>query len=637
MKQNRFNMLAKYKLLILFVVVSFFGVVGGVQASKTEGTIDPAHHYAWGENVGWVDFATSTVAITDSAVTGNIYGENVGWINLNLANTSAGILSGQAWGENVGWVDFSHVTIDNHGVFTGAAYGENIGWIKFGTTTNKVVTDWRPAIVRQPLTLTKNSLSPVKAEVNAEPDYFYVRLKVQPSADVSLAPVSSINDSLLFDKRTLTFTSSNWGTYQSLVVYANSTSSASTVNLTFAINSADENYDNLDPVASTTVNVSIGYKKSYFNNGSATNGEHCTGLCGGSSPTSTIIVVDQPVAPKVPTQIVAVDLPAVINYPFIQSVQSTVNHKISGSSVTVVMPAGTIITPATLAVNPKEAISALLPVLPKGNNAISTSTPPADQELYLKPINDVIFDVTLKDNFSGAYIESLTSSNLQLTFNLPAISKTEDAKTIGLYYLDESESKWVRVKFAFVSPTEKQVIASLNHLTKFAVFRSTAETMDTSLPVVVEVPPVEPEVGPGFQTDTGDVPTEAVFPVDEPVAIVVAPTLTAEQLKLYRGKFIKDSKGNAFYVDQKNDAVTLVTSVNASSFLAKTAIGIKDKDLIKISNLGDKTVSAFSRRFYFKILLQVDNKGQLWYVNRDCKKTKVYDALGLAIKMATEV
>lgn len=127
-----------------------------VHASTTDGTIDATYHYAWGENVGWVDFGSSAgnIHITDSAVVGSAYGENIGWVTFNpsqyggVANNAEGALSGYAWSENTGWVDFSNVTISTSGVFAGSAYGENIGWITFGTGYNKVVTDWRPASTR---------------------------------------------------------------------------------------------------------------------------------------------------------------------------------------------------------------------------------------------------------------------------------------------------------------------------------------------------------------------------------------------------------------------------------------------------------------------------------------------------------
>ncbi len=126
--------------------------------------------YAWGENIGWVDFAPSggNVYAADNALWGYAYGENIGWISLNCANEDsacgssnfkvsndgAGNLSGYAYGENVGWINFGsatstyHVVIDASGDFTGFAWGENVGWISFnsangGDITYKVSTNWR--------------------------------------------------------------------------------------------------------------------------------------------------------------------------------------------------------------------------------------------------------------------------------------------------------------------------------------------------------------------------------------------------------------------------------------------------------------------------------------------------------------
>lgn len=134
-------------MFFLLILISFLIINNQAFASMTNGTIDPDYHYAWGENIGWVDF--KNITISDTALTGSVYGENIGWIYLStITNTNTGILSGYAWGENVGWVDFSKATIGTDGVFSGGIYGENIGWITFGTNSNKVLTDWRPASVR---------------------------------------------------------------------------------------------------------------------------------------------------------------------------------------------------------------------------------------------------------------------------------------------------------------------------------------------------------------------------------------------------------------------------------------------------------------------------------------------------------
>lgn len=121
--------------------------------------IDPIDKYAWGENVGFINWgntpAPGTPFVDDGFLSGYIWGENIGWINLGdgngpYANTdgtnfgvnfsgASNLLSGFAWGENVGWINFSGgalaaprdpALIDfANNRFRGYVWGENIGWI----------------------------------------------------------------------------------------------------------------------------------------------------------------------------------------------------------------------------------------------------------------------------------------------------------------------------------------------------------------------------------------------------------------------------------------------------------------------------------------------------------------------------
>ena len=128
-----------------------------IASADTNDQIDATNSFAWAENVGWINFRSSTsVNIPSSgALTGYLWGENIGWISLNCSNTSScgtvnysvtntsGTLSGYGWAENVGWISFNcsntsscgivsySVTIDGSGNFAGWAWGENIGWISF--------------------------------------------------------------------------------------------------------------------------------------------------------------------------------------------------------------------------------------------------------------------------------------------------------------------------------------------------------------------------------------------------------------------------------------------------------------------------------------------------------------------------
>jgi len=153
-KYNITMRMIKAGIVFFIVLIGLVLSVNFAFASSTDGTIDSTYKYAWGENIGWVNFGTSNgnVHVTDSGLSGYALSENVGWINLNnVANDGQGNLSGYAWGENVGWINFAPtnggVVINSSGEFTGSALGENIGWIIFNGDY-KVKTDWRPRSAR---------------------------------------------------------------------------------------------------------------------------------------------------------------------------------------------------------------------------------------------------------------------------------------------------------------------------------------------------------------------------------------------------------------------------------------------------------------------------------------------------------
>lgn len=175
--------------LSVTVLAGVLLLAGHTAASTTDGTIDTTSKYAWGENVGWLNFGTSqgNTHVLDAELTGYAWGENVGWVSLNCSNTNScgtvsykvsndreGNLTGYAWGENLGWVSVNcantsscatvdyKVTVTSSGEFRGYAWSENAGWIVFNCATTsscatvdyKVATDWRPESARgQPLPL----------------------------------------------------------------------------------------------------------------------------------------------------------------------------------------------------------------------------------------------------------------------------------------------------------------------------------------------------------------------------------------------------------------------------------------------------------------------------------------------------
>jgi len=150
-----------FSLIVVFIAIVILNITI-VFASTTDGTINTTNKYAWGENIGWLNFSTTEgdVHVTDSALSGYAWAENIGWIYLNdIDNDGEGNLSGYAWSENTGWIDFAPtyggVTINSSGEFSGYAWGENIGWIVFGGFDNSVKTDWRPVSARATPTPTQ--------------------------------------------------------------------------------------------------------------------------------------------------------------------------------------------------------------------------------------------------------------------------------------------------------------------------------------------------------------------------------------------------------------------------------------------------------------------------------------------------
>ncbi|MEK7638484.1 MAG: hypothetical protein AAB375_03620 [Patescibacteria group bacterium] len=148
--------------VVAVLVVSCQLSVVGYAVPAMALNIDATNKYAWGENVGWINFGSTEgdVDVTATTIDGYAWGENVGWISLTCSNTSScatvnygveisgSTVTGYAWGENVGWISFncsntSSCGTVNYGVsldtatgdFSGYAWGENVGWIVFNCST----------------------------------------------------------------------------------------------------------------------------------------------------------------------------------------------------------------------------------------------------------------------------------------------------------------------------------------------------------------------------------------------------------------------------------------------------------------------------------------------------------------------
>ena len=159
-------------LISLMLVSSFIRLPSALVHAAT--TIDPFNKYAYGANVGWLDWSggsgqTATGVVIGAYVcSGYIYSANVGWINLGSGlpanqiqyqNNSAsdfgvnqdgfGNLTGYAWGANIGWITFEQLygqpKVDLlTGVLSGSVWSANCGWISLSNAVAYVQTDTIP-------------------------------------------------------------------------------------------------------------------------------------------------------------------------------------------------------------------------------------------------------------------------------------------------------------------------------------------------------------------------------------------------------------------------------------------------------------------------------------------------------------
>jgi hypothetical protein len=158
------------KAIILAIIFIALFSANFAFASDSNGTIDPSYKYAWGENLGWLNFGCDNcnVHVTDTGLTGYAWSKQYGWINLApstttyVTNNCDGTLGGYAWSSNLGWINFSGASIDFNGKFNGISgiAGTQTGRIKFDCDNCNVQTDWRQCALRaSPAQVIINSIT----------------------------------------------------------------------------------------------------------------------------------------------------------------------------------------------------------------------------------------------------------------------------------------------------------------------------------------------------------------------------------------------------------------------------------------------------------------------------------------------
>lgn len=155
------------KALTFTLIVLFSWAASPVRAATT---IDSVNRYAYGANIGWMDWSGGSgetangVVIGAYVCSGYIYSANVGWINLGSGSPANGIqyqnnsatdfgvnldglgnLSGYAYGANIGWINFTNTGAPRINMITGQLSGSvwsaNCGWISLSNAVAYVQTD----------------------------------------------------------------------------------------------------------------------------------------------------------------------------------------------------------------------------------------------------------------------------------------------------------------------------------------------------------------------------------------------------------------------------------------------------------------------------------------------------------------
>jgi hypothetical protein len=179
-------------------------------AHAATGTIDPTAKYAYSENAGFINFASTdaSVTVTRTALSGYAWCETAGWIKLGsgsgtspYANTSAtdwgvnvaynsnftggAALSGYGWSENSGWINFAPkdggVSIGADGTFDGYAWSETLGFIHFDKTSAVSV---KTALLNQPPNLQSAPTAAPSNPINVGQTATFTASATDPDGDM---------------------------------------------------------------------------------------------------------------------------------------------------------------------------------------------------------------------------------------------------------------------------------------------------------------------------------------------------------------------------------------------------------------------------------------------------------------------
>jgi len=197
-------------------------------------------------------------------------------------------------------------------------------------------------------------------------------------------------------------------------------------------------------------------------------------------------------------------------------------------------------------------------------------------------IGDKVFNITAV-NTNGTAVTSF-AQDLALTFTIPDLP--EDTTDLAIYYFNETTNEWILVPGASFDTATKTTSFTVNHLTKFAVFQiegtlaslETSTTTDEPVDEGAEEETIEGQVlGTKITSDDVDnfIETEREL----------LTTLDSKLTKRLAGQILLqvEDHGEAWYVDSvSQQRYYLADGASAYEALRKFGLGITNADLAKI-------------------------------------------------------
>jgi len=241
----------------------------------------------------------------------------------------------------------------------------------------------------------------------------------------------------------------------------------------------------------------------------------------------------------------------------------TVNYNFADlSSAKVVVPTGAVNSNTTFSVAQGTLTSAQTPLETTGAFMVGNK----------------VFNITAV-NTSGTAVTSF-AQNLTITFSVPDMPA--DVADLAVYYFNNTTKEWVKVSGAVFNPTDKTLVFSVNHLTTFVIFKVN-DTPDTLSTANTTQPVTEPEGQVLGEKLTANLGTNIADYVANQKKLLKA--IDKNLTKRLAGRILLQVQdhGEAWYLDKiSSQRYYLSNGANAYGALRKFGLGITNKDLAKI-------------------------------------------------------